>query len=128
MKIELTKEAQEVKLQLATDLAKTGRTLWDFEDGLANINTGEGVLKAAAAQAAVAGPTDYMQTPAWQTFSGLSDFALKGSMAGGALSGLTLDEMDNSVDDVNKALEREREKVKLVRRITANLKREHGIQ
>ena len=127
MNIELTKEAQEIKVQLASDLAKTGRTLWDFEEGLANINTGEGVYKAAAAQAEVMAPTSYMQTHVGPMFSGMSEFALKGSMAGGALSGLTLDEMDNSVDDVNKALEKEREKVKLVRRITENLKREHGL-
>jgi hypothetical protein len=55
------------------------------------------------------------------------ELAFKGSLAGGALAGLSLDEMDKSVEGVNKALEREREKVNLVRRITANLKREHGL-
>ena len=57
----------------------------------------------------------------------LPELAFKGSLAGGALAGLGLDEMDKSVEGLNKALEREREKVNLVRRITANLKREHGL-
>jgi hypothetical protein len=55
------------------------------------------------------------------------ELGLKGSVLGGALGGLTLDEMDKSVDSLNKALEREREKITLVKRITQNLKKEHGL-
>lgn len=55
------------------------------------------------------------------------ELGLKGSVLGGALGGLTLDEMDKSVDSLHKALEREREKITLVRRITQNLKKEHGL-
>jgi hypothetical protein len=57
----------------------------------------------------------------------MPELASKASLAGGALAGLSLDEMDKSVDTLNKALEHEREKIKLVRRITENLKREHGL-
>jgi hypothetical protein len=62
------------------------------------------------------------------TAASLSEAALKGSMGAGALAGLTFDEMDKSVEDINKALDREREKIHLVKRITNNLKREHGLQ
>jgi hypothetical protein len=55
------------------------------------------------------------------------ELGLKGSVLGGALGGLTLDEMDKSVESLHKALEREREKITLVRRITQNLKKEHGL-
>lgn len=62
-----------------------------------------------------------------KSLANFPEVALKSSLAGGALAGLSLDEMDKSVDSLNKALEREREKVNLVRRITTNLKREHGL-
>lgn len=52
---------------------------------------------------------------------------LKGSLAGGALAGLGVDEMDKSIEIMNKALEKEREKLNLVRRVTENLKKEHGL-
>jgi hypothetical protein len=62
------------------------------------------------------------------TASSIGEAALKGSMGAGALAGLTFDEMDKSVEDINRALDREREKIHLVKRITNNLKREHGLQ
>lgn len=62
-----------------------------------------------------------------RTIGDFPELAFKASLGGGALAGLGLDEMDKSVDSLNKALEREREKVNLVRRITNNLKREHGL-
>jgi hypothetical protein len=55
------------------------------------------------------------------------ELGLKGSVGGGALAGLGLDEMDKSVEVMNKALERERDKLNLVRRITQNLRKEHGL-
>lgn len=55
------------------------------------------------------------------------EVGLKSSVGGGALAGLGLDEMDRSVEIMNKALERERDKLHLVRRITQNLKKEHGL-
>lgn len=62
-----------------------------------------------------------------RAIEGLGDMALKSSMGAGALAGLTFDEMDKSVENLNIALEREREKINLVRRLTNNLKKEHGL-
>jgi len=109
----MTKYAMAVKAELEMVLAKQGSSLQEFEIALQSINTGEGVFKVASDL-----------TP---SFGGMADMALKSSLAGGALTGLTLDEMDSSVDSLNKALAREREKVNLVKRLTQNIKREHGL-
>ena len=122
--MELTKYAQAIKNELAMELAKTGSSLHEFEEALGNINTGAGVYKVARDSGGML--SSYMGK-GLDMAGGLPEFALKGSMAGGALAGLTLDEADKSVDVLNKSLEREREKVNLVRRITHNLKREHGL-
>jgi len=122
--MELTKYAQAIKNELAMELAKTGSSLHEFEEALGNINTGAGVYKVASDSGGML--SSYMGK-GMTLAGGLPEFALKGSMAGGALAGLTLDEADKSVDVLNKSLEREREKVNLVRRITHNLKREHGL-
>ncbi len=123
--MELTKYAQAIKTELAMELAKCGSSLEEFEQGLQNINTGEGVYKVAADAANMLNPMTYANKGIdWVT--GAPEMALKSSLAGGALAGFSLDEMDKSVDGVNKALDREREKLHLVRRITHNLKREHG--
>lgn len=109
----MTKYAKAIKAQLAEELSKSGSSLEEFELTLQNINTGEGVYKFAATTGNV--------------FGTITDLALKSSLTGGALAGLGLDEMDKSVHDLNKALDREREKVNLVRRLTSNIKREHGL-
>ena len=109
----MDKYAKAVKSQLAEELHKSGSSLDEFEHALQTINTGEGVYKFASTSS--------------NMFGTITDLALKSSLTGGALAGLGLDEMDKSVHDVNKALDREREKVNLVRRLTANLKREHGL-
>ena len=57
----------------------------------------------------------------------LPELAFKTSLAGGALGGLTMDDMDHSVDRLNKTLDREREKLKLIQNMTNNLRREHGL-
>jgi len=111
--MELTKYAQAIKSQLIEELEKAGSSLEEFEHALMNINTGEGVYK-------VASDTKSM-------FGSVADLALKSSLTGGALAGLGLDEMDKTVNDLNKSLDREREKVNLVRRLTNNIKREHGL-
>jgi hypothetical protein len=111
--MELTKYAQLVKTQLAFELAKQGSSLEEFETALRNINTGEGVYKVAEASKGM--------------LFGIPQMAMNTSLAGGAMAGLTMDEMDKSVNSVNSALDREREKIKLVRRLTHNLKREHGL-
>jgi hypothetical protein len=119
--MELTEYSNAIKTELALELAKKGHSLEDFEKGLQSLNTGEGVLKVASMEAGLLpGVLDGVrQAPGliFKTFA-----------AGGALGGLAADEMDNSVEELNKSLDREREKVRLVRRITENLKREHGIQ
>ena len=118
--MELTKYAKAIKAELAMELSMQGKSIQDFENTLESINTGESVYKFAEVTSGITGNIMGALTT-------LPEFAFKGSLAGGALTGLTLDEMDKSVQDVNKSLEREREKIKLVRRITENLKREHGI-
>ena len=124
----MTKYAKAVKAELALELSKQGSSLHELEEALKNLNTGEGVLKVANAGA---GMMDKYMNKGVDLVSGtlgsIPEMALKGSMAGGAMAGLTLDEMDQSVDSLNKALAREREKIHLVRRVTENLRREHGI-
>jgi hypothetical protein len=112
--MEMTKTAQVIKTELELQLKKQGSSLEEFEQSLQRLNTGEGVYKVAAELAPSFG------------LASIPELAIKGSLAGGAMAGLTMDEMDKSVDSLNKALDREREKVKLVRQLTQNLKREHG--
>jgi len=126
--MEMTKYAQAIKAELAIELEKQGSSLLALEESLKSINTGEGVLKTALLG------TDLLRRYstkgidlAADNLVDFPDLALKGSLAGGAMAGFTLDEMDRSVQGIDKALEREREKVNLVRRITANLRKEHGI-
>lgn len=121
--MELTKYAQAIKNQLAIDLAKSGHTLLEFEDSLQNINTGEGVLKTALFGEKM---LEKGIEKGFGGFASIPELAVKSSLTGGALGGLAFDEMDKSVDSLNKSLEREREKINLVKRITNNLKREHG--
>lgn len=126
--MEMTKYAKAIKAELTMELSKQGSSLSEFESGLASLNTGEGVLKIANEGSKML--QKYMNKGldfGVGTMSSIPEMALKGSLAGGAMAGLTLDEMDQSVDSLNKALAKEREKIHLVRRVTENLKREHGI-
>lgn len=113
--MEMTNTARAIKLELAMQLAKQGSSLENLEQALSSLNTGEGALKVAE------------ELGSSFSFSSIPELAIKGSLAGGALAGLTMDEMDQSVSALNTSLDREREKIKLVRQITNNLKREHGI-
>lgn len=121
--MELTDYSRAIKQELSMELAKQGSSIEEFEEALKNINTGEGVLKVAALGGGI---MDYLGK-AVGAAGALPETALKLSAGGGAAAGLALDEMDKSVDTLNKALEREREKINLVRRLTSNLKREHGL-
>lgn len=124
--MELSKYAQAVKTELVHTLQKQGSSLAEFEEALQSINTGDGVFKIA--KELKDSFKDKILNRGFDIASGtLPEMAFKGSLAGGALAGLGLDEMDKSVDSLNKALDSEREKVHLVRRITQNLKREHGL-
>jgi len=125
MESTLTKYAQAIKAELALELAKQGSTLAQFDQELASVNTGEGVLKIAAAETSMLHDAFRGGLNAGAS---IPDLALKLSLAGGAAAGLTADEMDNSVNNLNKSLQSEREKIKLVQRLTANLKREHGLR
>ena len=120
----LSKFAQAVKNELALALAKHGSSLENFEESLKNLNTGEGVFKVAVDGNKI---LDDAISGGMTSARSIPEFAFKSSLAGGALAGLTLDEMDKSVDNLHKSLDREREKVMLVRRLTENLKREHGL-
>ena len=120
----MTKYAQAIKAELAFELSKQGSSLREFEEALQNINDGAGVYKVAKDSGGML--SNYIGK-GMDFAGGLPEIALKGSLAGGALAGLTFDEMDKSVDSLNKSLEKQREKVNLVRRITENLKREHGL-
>ena len=122
--MELTKYAQAIKNQIEKDLEKLGYSLNDFEDALANINSGDGVLKVAFFGEKM---LEKGVEKGLGAAVGIPELALKSTLAGGALAGLSFDEMDKSVDSLNKSLEKEREKINLVRRLTNNLKREHGI-
>ena len=121
--MELTKYAQAIKNQLEIDLAKSGHSLLELEDALQNINTGEGVLKTALFGEKI---LEKGMEKGFGALASVPEFAVKSTLTGGALGGLAFDEMDKSVDSLNKSLEREREKINLVKRITNNLKREHG--
>lgn len=118
--MELTKYAKAIKAQLTEELRKKGSTLAELESALQNINTGDGVYKVAFL-------TSDMLKGVGGMVPNAIDTGFKSSVTGGALAGLSMDEMDKSVESVNKALEHEREKINLVRRITENLRREHGL-
>lgn len=118
--MKLGKYAQAIKNQLEEELQKQGSSIAEFEEALSNINTGEGVFKIAAFGEKIIGKGLDM-------VGSIPELAFKSSLTGGALAGLSMDEMDNSVDSLNKALAREREKINLVTRLTHNLKREHGL-
>ena len=115
--MKITKYGEKIKLELAVELAKMGASIFDFEDALSKINTYEGVEKTAMfgekilENAAAAAPEALM----------------KATLAGGVVSGMTFDELDKSVEEANKALLREQQKINLVRRMTNNIKKEHGL-
>ena len=113
--MEMTNTAMAIKAELEMQLAKQGSSLENLEKALSALNTGAGVFKVAEEL----GPSF--------SLSSIPELAIKGSLAGGALAGLTMDEMDQSVNTLNASLDREREKIKLVRQLTNNLKREHGL-
>ena len=122
--MKLTPYAKIVKAELAMELEKIGSSLEDLEEKLSNLNTAEGAIKIARDISAL---QEYALKPALGFAGGLPGIALNASAAGGAVAGLTFDEMENSVDELNKALDRERQKVHMVRTLTHKLKQEHGL-
>jgi len=124
--MEMTKYAQAIKQELSMELSKQGYSLLDFEQALSQMNTGKGVHDIVKMSSCLISKEAGFTDMASDALSFVPEMALKTSLVGGAAGGLGFDEMDKSVDHMNKSLDREREKIKLVRRITQNLKREHG--
>ena len=123
--MKLTKYAQLIKNELAMELAKCGSSLENLEQSLGKLNTGEGVLKTASELNLL---QDFVTRPMAAGFSSLPALAFNASAAAGSAAGLTFDELENSVVDLNRALDREREKVHMVKKLTENIKKEHGFQ
>jgi hypothetical protein len=124
--MELSKYAAAIKAELTMELSKIGSSLAEFEQGLQTINTGEGVFKVAAD-----GGNMMMGAGLGNIFGSVSsipEYAFKTSLAGGALAGLSASQMSDSVSHVNDALKHQKAKVDLVRRLTAKLRAEHGLQ
>lgn len=122
--MKLSAYGQMIKAELAMELEKAGSSLAELEAGLKNINTAEGAMKVASDLNLM---QDFVTRPAIGAASSLPGLALNASAAGGALAGMTFDEMDRGVVDLNSALDRERQKVLMIKRLTHNLKKEHGI-
>lgn len=114
-----------IKAELAMELAKCGSSLERLEAGLRELNTGEGVLKTASELNLL---QDFVAKPLAGAVGSLPGLAFNASAAAGSAAGLTFDELESSVLDLNRALDREREKVHMVRKLTDNIKKEHGIQ
>lgn len=106
-------------------LSKQGSSLEEFEAGLRKLNSGEGVLKVASELNLM---NDYLLRPMAGVAGSLPGLAFNASAAAGSAAGLTFDELESSVLDLNRALDREREKVHMVRKLTDNIKKEHGLQ
>lgn len=118
--MKLTKLAQVIKAELALELQKRGQSLQALERGLQSVNTGEGVYK-------LAGNDGLLRDMLINPLTNLPGMALNASAGGGAVAGLTFDELEQNVLGLNSSLEREREKVRMIQRLTHNLKKEHGI-
>ncbi len=122
--MKLTKLAEELKTELLLELAKQGSTPWDFERALGQINTSEGVLKVATELNLL---QDYLVNPGARALQSIPGLAMNASAGAGAAAGMTFDELEKGVLDLNHSLDRERQKVHMIRRLTDNLKKEHGI-
>ena len=123
--MKLSTYGQIIKTELAMELAKCGSSLDRLEAGLRNLNTGEGVLKTASELNLL---QDFVAKPLAGAVGSLPGLAFNASAAAGSAAGLTFDELESSVLDLNRALDREREKVHMVRKLTDNIRKEHGIQ
>ena len=123
--MKLTKLAQIIKSELMLELQKKGSSLTELESNLKILNTGEGVYKLAGSSDSLL--RDFVVRPSMGVAAGLPGLAMNMSAAGGAAAGLTFDGLENSVLDLNSSLSREREKVDMIKRLTHNLKKEHGL-
>lgn len=119
--MKLTKIAKAIKSELALELAKQGSSLEELEKNLKALNTGEGVYKLASGDG-------LLQNLLVNPLTNLPSMALNASAGGGAVAGLTFDELEQNVKEMNHSLEREREKLRMIQTLTANLKKEHGIR
>jgi hypothetical protein len=122
--MKLTKLAQIIKNELAFELEKQGKTLANLEESFNNLNTGEGVLKLASELNLM---NDFVAKPLSGMASSFPGLAVNASAAAGGAAGITFDELENSVVDLNRALDREREKIHMVKKLTENIKKEYGL-
>jgi hypothetical protein len=122
--MKLTKFAEELKEAFILELAAHGISPGAFEESLQRINTAEGSMKVAQDLNLM---QDYLIRPTSAALGQLPGMALNAAGAGGIAAGITFDELERGVVDLNHALDREREKVQMVRRLTHNLKKEHGL-
>lgn len=119
--MKITKYGEQVKVNLAIELEKLGSSIFELEHALSNLNIPEGIHKIAFLGSKLISDvsTDVVKTA--------PEALLKATLAGGVVSGMTFDELDKSVEETNKALLKEQEKINLVKRMTENIKKEHGL-
>jgi hypothetical protein len=117
----ITKYGEKIKIALATELQKIGLSIFDFEKALQGLDNPEGISKTADIGSKL------LENVSTSATTGIPEALLKATLAGGVVSGMTFDELDKSVEETNKAILREQQKLDLVRRMTANIKKEHGL-
>lgn len=123
--MKLTKIGQLIKNELAFELEKQGKTLYDLEKSLLGMNTGEGAFKLANELNLM---NDFVAKPLSGIVTSFPSLAVNASAAAGGAAGITFDELENSVVDLNRALDREREKVHMVKKLTENIRKEYGLR
>jgi len=129
---QLTPIAAAVKQELALALEKEGSSLLELEEALSTLNTGDGVFKLAQLAPKMLEKSALFSIPIGPKEIGslleVPQNIGKHFVMGGALGGLAMDELSKSVGQNNDSLDSEREQVQRIRRLTANLRREHGLQ
>jgi hypothetical protein len=119
--MKLTKYGENVKIGLAIELEKIGSSIFELEHALQNLNTVDGMKKMAFLGEKL------LSEVSTEAIKAAPEALLKGTLAGGVVSGMAFDELDKSVEEANKAILKEQEKINLVRRMTENIKKEHGL-
>jgi hypothetical protein len=122
--MKLTPYGKIIKAALAAELEKSGSSILEFEKNLTELNTAEGAVKVASDLNMM---HEFVTRPMAGVAGSIPGWALNTSAAAGAAGGITFDEMENSVGELNNALARERQKVHMIRNLTHKLKQEHGL-
>ena len=127
--MELPDSAKLVKEALATLLEKEGRSIYDLEDALMGLGTGKGVVEFAKVASCITKEAFFTFDTA-KLLGSVGDVAAAGvklPVGLGASAGLIASEASDYNRALYNALDKERQKVEMLRNVTANLKREHGI-